>query len=152
MTTRAEIVAEARSWVGTPWHHMAHLKGVGCDCIGFLRGVATARGIVDKDVSRWPNVQRFLRYTGAPDGKLLREACETYLTPITKADMQIGDVILVSVNEHPQHLGILGDYRYGGFTIIHATNDSRLMRVVEMRLMFSKHFRFDSAFRFPGVA
>ena len=34
------IIAEARSWLGTPWHHQASLKGVGCDCIGFVRGVA----------------------------------------------------------------------------------------------------------------
>jgi cell wall-associated NlpC family hydrolase len=29
---RAAIVAEARSWVGTPYHNCADIKGVGCDC------------------------------------------------------------------------------------------------------------------------
>ena len=33
------IVAEARSWIGTPYRHQASLKGVGCDCLGLLRGV-----------------------------------------------------------------------------------------------------------------
>jgi NlpC/P60 family putative phage cell wall peptidase len=33
------IVAEARSWIGTPYHHQASLKGVGCDCIGLVRGI-----------------------------------------------------------------------------------------------------------------
>jgi NlpC/P60 family putative phage cell wall peptidase len=34
-----EIIAAARSWIGTPYRHQASLKGVGCDCLGLLRGV-----------------------------------------------------------------------------------------------------------------
>jgi NlpC/P60 family putative phage cell wall peptidase len=37
--TRTTIVAEARSWIGTPYRHQASLKGVGCDCLGLVRGV-----------------------------------------------------------------------------------------------------------------
>ena len=33
------IIAEARTWIGTPYRHQASLKGVGCDCLGLLRGV-----------------------------------------------------------------------------------------------------------------
>jgi NlpC/P60 family putative phage cell wall peptidase len=33
------IVAAARSWIGTPYRHQGSLKGVGCDCLGLLRGV-----------------------------------------------------------------------------------------------------------------
>ena len=33
------IVAEARSWIGTPYRHQHSTKGVGCDCLGLLRGV-----------------------------------------------------------------------------------------------------------------
>jgi hypothetical protein len=40
MFSREAVIAEARSWLGTPWHHQASLKGVGRDCIGFVRGVA----------------------------------------------------------------------------------------------------------------
>ena len=36
---RAAIVAEARSWIGTPYRHQASVKGVGCDCVGLVRGV-----------------------------------------------------------------------------------------------------------------
>lgn len=36
---RAAIVAQARLWVGTPYHHQASLRGVGCDCLGLIRGV-----------------------------------------------------------------------------------------------------------------
>jgi len=35
----AAIIAVARSWLGTPYHDQASLKGVGCDCLGLARGV-----------------------------------------------------------------------------------------------------------------
>lgn len=36
---RDRIVAEARAWIGTPYRHQASLKGIGCDCLGLVRGV-----------------------------------------------------------------------------------------------------------------
>ncbi|MBO6757714.1 MAG: C40 family peptidase [Roseibium sp.] len=36
---RAAIVAEARTWLGTPYRHQASLKGTGCDCLGLVRGI-----------------------------------------------------------------------------------------------------------------
>jgi len=33
------VVAAARAWIGTPYQHQASLRGVGCDCIGLVRGV-----------------------------------------------------------------------------------------------------------------
>ena len=35
-----DIVTEARTWVRTPYHHQARLKGVGVDCAGLVIGVA----------------------------------------------------------------------------------------------------------------
>ena len=39
MIARVAIVAEARSWLGTPYQHQASAKGAGCDCLGLVRGV-----------------------------------------------------------------------------------------------------------------
>lgn len=33
------VVREALSWVGTPYRHQGDRKGVGCDCLGLVRGV-----------------------------------------------------------------------------------------------------------------
>ncbi len=33
------VVEVARSWIGTPYHHQASLKGAGADCLGLLRGI-----------------------------------------------------------------------------------------------------------------
>lgn len=39
MTRRECVVVVARRWIGTPYRHQAALEGVGCDCLGLLRGV-----------------------------------------------------------------------------------------------------------------
>lgn len=36
---RAEVLDEARRWIGTPYRHQASRLGVGCDCLGLLRGI-----------------------------------------------------------------------------------------------------------------
>ncbi len=33
------IVALAEGWIGTPYRHQGATRGVGCDCIGLIRGV-----------------------------------------------------------------------------------------------------------------
>ncbi|MGD9915896.1 MAG: NlpC/P60 family protein [Rhizobiaceae bacterium] len=39
---RQAIMAEARAWIGTPYRHQGATKGVGCDCLGLVRGVYRA--------------------------------------------------------------------------------------------------------------
>lgn len=36
---RAMLISEALAWVGTPYRHQGVAKGVGCDCLGLVRGV-----------------------------------------------------------------------------------------------------------------
>jgi cell wall-associated NlpC family hydrolase len=33
------VIAEAMTWLGTPYRHQGSRKGVGCDCLGLVRGV-----------------------------------------------------------------------------------------------------------------
>ncbi|MGV8936001.1 MAG: NlpC/P60 family protein [Allorhizobium sp.] len=40
MTAIADrVLASAESWIGTPYRHQGSHKGVGCDCLGLVRGV-----------------------------------------------------------------------------------------------------------------
>ncbi|MBD8649826.1 C40 family peptidase [Rhizobium sp. CFBP 13726] len=34
-----QIVAIAQSWIGTPYRHQGATRGIGCDCIGLIRGI-----------------------------------------------------------------------------------------------------------------
>src|SRR5208283_5940831 len=44
---RAAVVAAARSWIGTPYHHAADVKGVGVDCALILVRVFCDLGLVE---------------------------------------------------------------------------------------------------------
>ena len=43
---RAAVIAEAMTWLGTPWRHMARLKGVGVDCANLPIAVYGACGLI----------------------------------------------------------------------------------------------------------
>jgi NlpC/P60 family putative phage cell wall peptidase len=42
---RGAIVAEAREWIGTPFHHAARVKGAGVDCLMLLAEVYERAGV-----------------------------------------------------------------------------------------------------------
>ena len=142
MTTRLDVIECARSFLETPFHHQARLKGVGVDCVGLVIGVARELGLVapDFDVDAYPRT---------PDGTSLMHLVNLHMTPIAHEAMQPGDVVVVSFDRDPQHLGILGDYRHGGLSIIHAAGNAG--RVIETRLMFSSAMTFVAALALPGV-
>lgn len=145
MTKRAQIVQEARSWIGTPSIHQACLKGIGVDCDHLVIGVARALGLVapDFDVPPYP---RF------PDGVTMLQLCRTYMDEIEQQDMLPGDIVVLRLDAEPQHMGILGDYRHGGLSIIHASSESDPPRVIETRLLFTRDRRFAAAFSLRGVS
>lgn len=47
---RQDIIAEAETWLKTPFHHEARLKGVGVDCGQLLIAVYGACGFVPPDL------------------------------------------------------------------------------------------------------
>lgn len=44
---RRAVVAETLTWIGTPYHHHARIKGVGTDCAQILCEVYEACGLVE---------------------------------------------------------------------------------------------------------
>jgi cell wall-associated NlpC family hydrolase len=44
--TREAVVAEAETWLGTPYHSGARIKGVGVDCAMILAAVFEAAGVI----------------------------------------------------------------------------------------------------------
>jgi len=146
MITHAEVISEARSWVGTPFAHQQRTKGQAVDCIGLLIGMGRELGMVER-------VFDFNGYGRVPDGYSLIEQCNRHMTRITRAEMQPGDAIVVAFDAAPQHFGVLVPYRHGGLAIVHAA--SRYGKVIETRLLFgtsSLSMKFVAAYRLPGIA
>jgi NlpC/P60 family putative phage cell wall peptidase len=54
MTIREDIVTEAKSWIGTPYHHQANVKGHGVDCVWMPLMVYKAIGLIPADFSPAP--------------------------------------------------------------------------------------------------
>ena len=109
MITGADIVAEARSWLETPFQHQGRIKGVGVDCAGVVIETGRALGLVDyveEGYARQPNPKRMKTILGH------------YLTPISRYDARPGDIPWMRFIE-PMHLGILSELD-GRSTIIHA--------------------------------
>lgn len=142
---RTAIVAAARAFIDAPFVHQGR-GNEGLDCVGLPICVARALGLVapDFDVTGYPR---------QPDGLTLLHLCDRYMTRIYRPDMQPGDVIAIRFEQLPQHLGIVGDYRHGGLSMIHAlgTPDGK-GKVVEHHLNAPLMRRFVAAFRLPGVA
>lgn len=77
---RERVVAETKSWLGTKYHHMGRIKGVGVDCLTLLAEVFTAAGLIDRpEIPYYPqqwmhnrDAERYLeglfKYTRPIDG------------------------------------------------------------------------------------
>jgi len=146
MTTREEVISEARTWIGTPFGHQERTKGLAVDCIGLLIGMGRQLNMVapDFDFSGYPRI---------PDGHTLIEHCEAHMTRISQDKMRPGDAIVIAFDSDPQHFGVLTQYRHGGLAIVHAA--SKYGKVIETRLMFGTSplsMKFVAAYRLPGVA
>lgn len=130
MTIAQDIVAQARTWTGTPFHHQARLKGKGCDCLGLIVGVVDELKLKDKNgiaLAAYDEVT----YSKEPDGEYLIQKLTGLLKEVPIEKARAGDMALFKVRENPQHLAILTDYE-GTLGMIHCYAQAR--RVVEHRL------------------
>ena len=143
--TRADVIAEARSWLDTKYVHQHRAKGHGVDCAGLVIGVAHELHLVEPEFD-------VTGYERTPDGVSLLAWCDKYMTRVALQDVQPGHVLVIRWEVDPQHIGIVGDYLYGGLSLIHAlgTSDGK-GRVVEHRIDAKHRSRAIAAFAIPGV-
>lgn len=95
---RAQIVREARSWLGTPFHHQGRVKGVGVDCAGVAVEVAKACGL------EWSDAQGYGRL---PYRGLFTKTIEAVTDPVDLADVLPGDLMVFTWRDDPQHVAIV---------------------------------------------
>lgn len=140
--TGARVVAEARLWLGTPYVHQASVRGVGCDCLGLLRGVW--RGLCGTEPEPIPAYTR--DWSEASGEEALRAAAERWLAP-AGVGLAPGDVLLFRMRDGAvaKHLGISAEV-LGGPTVIHAYSGHG---VVESPLSSAWARRIVARYRFP---
>lgn len=135
---RVDALAEARTWIGTPYRHQASCKGAGTDCLGLIRGLWRALYggepvAIPPYTPDWSEPSR--------DEVLMRTA-RTLLTHVERPEP--GDVLLFRMRDKgvAKHLGVLATSE----TFIHAYSGHG---VVESSLSAPWRRRIVGTFRFP---
>ena len=132
------VVAIARQYINTPYHHQARVPGVGIDCVGVLVCVAREIGVIGPTVD----------YTGyarnAKDDTLL-QILDSHLERLPDpAHAQAGDVLVFQIGKWPHHVAI----KTGADTLIHSY--AGVGRVVETQIGDEWKRRVIAAHRIPG--
>ncbi|WP_428542650.1 NlpC/P60 family protein [Profundibacter sp.] len=144
-TAPARIVKAARRWIGTPYHDQASVRGVGCDCLGLLRGVW--RDVIGPEPMPVPPYSRDWGETGPVE--VLAEAARAAMQELDVVEARTGDVILFRMRAGAiaKHVGILsGTARSARSHFIHAYERTG---VIEEHLSPAWQRRIAFAFRFP---
>jgi len=137
----AVIIAAARGWLGTPYHDQASVRGVGCDCLGLVRGVW--RDVVGDEPLPLPRYSRDWGETGTREP--LAEASRTVMLEVPVTEMTPGALILFRMRAGAvaKHCGILtAPERF-----VHAYERTG---VVEVPLDHAWRRRIAFAFLFPN--
>lgn len=139
MSDSIDIVAAARQWIGTPYHPQAALKGVGCDCIGLIRGVLCDVAAVESTVPPYT-----ADWSDDADREPLLAAARAYLVEIAPRFAKAGDVVVFRwrAQKAASHAAILTS----ATRMIHAIDRAP---VCEVTLTPHWRRRIVAAFRFP---
>ncbi len=137
---RAEIVAAAREWLGTPYRHQAATPGAGCDCLGLLRGVWRSLYGDEADVPNYRADWRDARHAAG-----LLAAAEELMAPAGD-EVLAGQVVLFRLGQTmaPKHCGVL----VAPERFVHAQEG---LGVVEANLTEGWAKRIAGRYEFPGV-
>ena len=138
----ARVIAVARSWLGTPYHDQASLRGVGCDCLGLARGVW--RKLVGAEPFPIPPYSRDWGETGPVE--VLAEGARRMMIEVPTPEAPPGALILFRMRPRAiaKHVGILTSPT----TFLHACER---LGVIEEPLTPTWQRRIAFAFLFPAV-
>lgn len=136
--TRDAVVAAARAWIGTPYHH----QGVGADCLGLIRGVW--RDLYGVDAEQPPGYSR--DWGEASGEETLIAAASRHLVPKFRSALAPGDVLVFRMRSGAiaKHAAILATPT----TMIHAMEDRR---AAEIPFGAWWQRRLAVVFAFPGI-
>ena len=135
------VIAVARSWLGTPYHDQASLRGVGCDCLGLARGIW--REVVGPEPFPIPPYSRDWGETGPCE--VLADGARQMMPEVPVQLAGSGALILFRMMPRAiaKHVGILT----GPDTFLHAYER---LGVIEEPLTPAWRRRIAFAFLFPA--
>lgn len=148
--TPEQIVAQARTWLGTKYHHQGRLKKSahgpgGVDCIGLIIGIIDELGIQDGEGNSLVHADE-TNYSMYPEQGRLVKSIQQHLREVPIEQMAVGDVLLFKTFKDPQHVGLLTQYPGGGPGMIHCNSSAG--QVVEQPFSMAWVKMLTHAYRF----
>jgi cell wall-associated NlpC family hydrolase len=140
MLTRADIVTEARTWLGVSWRHQGRSRHSGVDCVGLVVETAKALDLSDRDEKT---------YTRHAQGQNFLRPFQEEMDQISIEDIGPGDMLMLADKQYPCHVALVSE-QHGVLHIIHAHASRR--KVLEEALNDEWRSKIRRAFRFRGVA
>lgn len=140
--TGEKVLALAQGWLGTPYRHQASLRGVGCDCLGLVRGIW--RELYGAEPELLPPYAPDWAERGGED-RLMAAAKRHFLAVPDRDEARPGDLLLFRwrADAAAKHLGILAGPQH----FIHAYEQAA---VVCSALVPGWKRRIAGVFRFPN--
>ena len=140
--TRQAVLRAARRWIGTPYRHQGSTRGVGCDCLGLVRGLWRE---IHSEEPEAPGVYAADWAEAGGGDRMLMAARRHFNEKPTDAALP-GDLILFRWRPHlpAKHAGIMDE----GGRFIHAYQGSA---VVSSALVPQWRRRIAGAFAFPDL-
>ena len=135
------IVEVARTWLGTPFHAQGRVKGIGCDCLGLLMGIAKELNLRTKGGKLLTDYDQN-NYHLILDGARFESALCHHFEEIDQVES--GCIVLLEFDNNPQHLAIVVESGVN-CSVIHAYATAR--KVVEHRLDGSMRRKIKRIFR-----
>jgi hypothetical protein len=108
---RKEVVAEARSFVGTPFIHQAGVKGAGVDCAHLISEVYRVTGFMP--AIKYPVYGKDWFRHAENEEKYIVEVAKLYFKEITEAEAGIGDWMAVKIGRAYAHCAIITEVKDG---------------------------------------
>lgn len=149
MNIRTRLVAEARTWLETPFEFHAQTKGQGVDCCGLVVGCCQAIGLL---LPKLPAYEKDFY-----DLTMYEWGCHNLIkqSPRYKRQPLSGDLLLMRWPIQPIHWGIYT----GDNTIVHAIKNGNRMpdksektdAVVETTMTYAMWHRVYAIFTIPSV-
>lgn len=140
--SRQAIVDAAIAWLGTPYRHQASRKGVGCDCLGLVRGIW--RELYGGEPEEMPAYTA--DWAEARGEDTLAEAAGRHMRAASIEEARPGDLLLFRWRENlpAKHAAILVSQD----RFLHA-HDGAAVAFASFSPWWRRRAAF--AFRFPGV-
>nr|WP_299501426.1 NlpC/P60 family protein [uncultured Rhizobium sp.] len=152
MTINARVLGIAEQWIGTPYRHQGSAIGVGCDCLGLVRGIW--RGLYGREPEQVPAYAA--DWAERSGEERLLEAAGRHFQPVGSFRQSLpGDLVIFRFRPGcaAKHAGILAGSGGSatGITSDHFIHAYEQAAVIRSTLVPAWRKRIAGLYRFPEV-